>query len=1830
MEIRQISTTLNRLIGHLNIETAEDQKKFNQLKRSLSKSVIEEKVCKPQQPVFSFEKSDLFSDETITEVQRKSIASIVNNRLKDQEETKYKVFRREIPVREQLLHNSVAEWAAGSKVDHSVGPFLNEDGRQFWYDFFLIEKLVTLYMQGVADPVLLFKIKESSPVAANRSVATRMAGNRNISVITRPSRTYTLVKSSIWINSRFLAPNAPAGTYTGLTIKGGKITLSKPPQTINNKLTIPANTTVHVQLNLEQQEATDADTKSNYGRDARNMQLQLPEILEFSFSGNGRTINNAGRASWNLYGQRMGFEWIKSQQVIYDPQIQRIFFPFKSTAQTLVIQRNDSDFHKLGQEAEIQKSGWVLPVAAIDISEPTAAAGTGVMYVQCKNGIVNEWIGLKGGGFSLNAPAFLVGPGQILITDLTAGNPHASQSLKLWKDEKNEKGTSVNLTFSGSAPFFYLSNANGNELLMTWTDADFRIDRPVKVNEEPPAIHSLNSVLIIAASTTTKLIYLFDDNLILDDAQIKNQDPIMPEQMALALTNALFKVTQPNGCLLFGNLNEDFSKVEKGFLFLTFGLLAYIPTLPDPYAANLGILQRQTRGTIAGTAAFGNSAVSVQQITAWLVCRVAWIATPDEADTNDLVEVSFHFAPLNNQFGGISLDSPEAEEPATPEPVSPVISADNTVKQPSFSTKIMAETDISVSRLASFNLSRTLSSEKINPVSAENVSAETRFSASNATTMSSAVSHRHPLPDFDPQWEKETYRFRRDLFALLDVSTNADLFGISFDILNRREFGITAGTDSATGESIAGFFPVQVDGMDVVSVGANVKAFTVPQISWEPVFNLSPPAPPPDGPIPGDPAGGFNYYPNDGGPTHILNNSTEKVTLAPLPVTGFLLNKRDTDSNFKAFSFFTLPFGMRAAALLSEKYVYNNVPRDGGDLNEVKVSFENEIQSGLQLKMDAGVPLREGDDKMFMGTTVQINNILDLAGNATGNSTLGGSVTNIFNREFFYDTNYPFELFKQRGVPVTRMDLSGYGASMFSNWLNTKAAIAETSQAKFDVFVGRCSHEIIQVKSIMYPWAIKVVRTITLFRVGSGYVYRFDSGWRAESDGKFDFRYYTYENNPNFPGGPPENPEPQLIAVERFAEYEIHPGLVKALYNVNNIIETNEVEPFKQTVNFAKSVDQNGVEVNIPKDFEIDLQPVYFDADVELEGAISGMVSKPTSDGEKKLVPSKRILGFVQLGPRGFPLNNTALQLLVTRQGTIGGPIDCETELVESSQKMRLSRFDFNNSFGANGTVPTFCVAGRGNVLLPKDGSWTMVKHERANGDVSPVPENLSIPVIRQGKVVKDGNTVKIDTPVGNVLTRIAEPVELLRQPVGNTINYGFLQSTDTQKALFLTPSFKKGTKKLLSKTPPLFVDAFRIVNSKGIFPNIGEAEDLTLDTLGEAILMKKNGSFPFDTSNLQDLGKDVFELMDIQDTINNVKQQGLQLLHNPEEAFDLPTEFELIDVGDGNFRIYIEYAKKDKNGNVEESGSLDFDINSVAESWKSKMNNIGLVIDLAGIKRLMTIRGNWDSENGKEAAYPKPDLTFAPELQPLVDLLEILQSLQSGNYGEAVQNGLKLAMSNKAGTWEYKFEASKEIPVLRFPVPDAVYNDPNTPFKLEAGLKLGAYFNAALKVTTDANELLPSAGGVLGFYARLSVMCVSISAATVYAIGQAEVDIAADTKIGPSLRMKFGFGAQIVVGLPVAGNVSIMFVVGAEIFIASGIVEVSAFLMFRGHAEILGGIVSITIRIEAKGTYSKKAIGGGSRTDLQCQVTFGLDISIAFIINISFTESWQEQRQIA
>ena len=216
--------------------------------------------------------------------------------------------------------------------------------------------------------------------------------------------------------------------------------------------------------------------------------------------------------------------------------------------------------------------------------------------------------------------------------------------------------------------------------------------------------------------------------------------------------------------------------------------------------------------------------------------------------------------------------------------------------------------------------------------------------------------------------------------------------------------------------------------------------------------------------------------------------------------------------------------------------------------------------------------------------------------------------------------------------------------------------------------------------------------------------------------------------------------------------------------------------------------------------------------------------------------------------------------------------------------------------------------------------------------------------------------------------------------------------------------------------------------------------------------------------------------------------------------------------------------------------------------------------------------------------------------------------------------------MSNAPEVWEYKFSAKKEIPVLRFPPP--ALDSPTSPLRIEASLAVGCYFNESLSLTTDLDQLIPSAGAFVEFYGQLSVMCVSIAAATVYAIGQTRVKIYADLEEGPGLEMEYGFGVELAVGLPVIGTVALTYMAGIGMKIDASNLQVDAFLLFKGRAEILGGLVTVTIMIEARGSINRQL--GSGRTDMIAQVTFGLEISIFLVINLSFEESWQERRQIA
>jgi hypothetical protein len=396
-------------------------------------------------------------------------------------------------------------------------------------------------------------------------------------------------------------------------------------------------------------------------------------------------------------------------------------------------------------------------------------------------------------------------------------------------------------------------------------------------------------------------------------------------------------------------------------------------------------------------------------------------------------------------------------------------------------------------------------------------------------------------------------------------------------------------------------------------------------------------------------------------------------------------------------------------------------------------------------------------------------------------------------------------------------------------------------------------------------------------------------------------------------------------------------------------------------------------------------------------------------------------------------------------------------------------------------------------------------------------------------------------------------------------------------------------------------------MNSKGIFPKL---EDLPkMDEIGDAA-----SKFAM---KIRDEG---FQLLN--NTVADAEKKLEQLL--PEGPFYI--------VKTDPVKVYIDYKPTKPDGSTTTPGAkakLDFDVDSTARKWINKMNDVTMVVDLGPFTRLLLIRGKFDTAKGKAPSFVGPELEFGPDLKPVVDILVLLSQIAiDPDYKAILKKGLKIAMSNSPNNWEYKFQADKEIAEIQFPPKNL---QTGAPLILAASLKTGVYFNVAIPLPPTNGIPMPSAGAFVEFFGKLNVMCVSVGVGTIYAVGQVTVRVSADTVTGPALYMKFGFGVEAVVSLPVIGNVSVYFAVGVELNLTTQEIVIGAFVLFRGRASILGGIVTITIQIEASGKVQKR-IGGATdgQTNMIAQVTFSLDISICFIINISFSETWQEQKQIS
>jgi hypothetical protein len=564
--------------------------------------------------------------------------------------------------------------------------------------------------------------------------------------------------------------------------------------------------------------------------------------------------------------------------------------------------------------------------------------------------------------------------------------------------------------------------------------------------------------------------------------------------------------------------------------------------------------------------------------------------------------------------------------------------------------------------------------------------------------------------------------------ALLDVSSNANQFGVRYG-------GATRGVRNAQGAT-----GPTIEGLSIVAPARTVRVITLPAVQWEPV----------SGPTPGV----FSpmSFPDSGGESQVAARSVRLVPAAPLPAMAQLLDDyADDTAPSGAVAALTFPFGIRAVAVLSPV----RRPLFGGSkLDENQPKFSGTpVTGGHQLRATAVCQVLFGTaNPSFPGAAVQLSNGLH-NGVPTGLSPID-PLTGIFNGDFAPSGVEP-------RVPVRVFELSGYGETVFSDWKDDTDNVPAISEVRFDVLVGRTGVEIIQARSILYPYAVRVIRTIKMLRDNAGRVQRTDSGWQAVTDGRYRW--------------------PR-------AELHTHPGVVLGATRVINIRDTGQ-----------RWTSSAGTE----------LMAVRFDCHVDLEGLVAGAGAGG--------VPSHDQLGFVQISVNSQPgMAATEFAELIEAFGPLGGAVDAVVDLGGSGQRTRVSHVGVGVTQAVIG--PEFAMAAWGSPMLPTGGAWSVVRRGSADPAPGPVDTTLGVPVIRAGYAGSPPNPAspyRFADPadLASPASPAADYALLHTTPLQSTLYARPKVDVTGPRANQIT-----------STLPPVLADAFLQATSVGCFPAVATA----------------------------------------------------------------------------------------------------------------------------------------------------------------------------------------------------------------------------------------------------------------------------------------------------------------------------------------------------------------------------------------------------------------------
>ena len=1230
------------------------------------------------------------------------------------------------------------QWARGAQVVATYGPFEDAGGVLQWVD--------TVALADSQE----FTFADGTSFAAF-PVATG-------SITSTPASELTLGAGSVWFLASLVESNFPAGAFAGFEIESGTLTCTEPVDLMNGVFQMQAGATLTLTATptgASTGSAHGTRTPGGVGRDAK---FSPPAGVTIAFTQSNATFEDVSDAHAGAYGRRVKLQWGGAQPAP-SPDLPGLLLPMTASIAQLRFGQPGRGAHAPGRPspptaasalfiprgaASVTGAGWLLPVAAIDISILPAAAGAGAARLALGAGAT---IATEADPRRLPVSQWVLEIGQGWLIAIASERGRKSSTVyELWQEAKPSTHRS-SIVF-GTEPAFMsaFSSDPSGELLLVEGTAVAHLDRPTTAGGERIAFKSDNAVLVLDDRRAPGGMTVF--------ASIE-ADAVQP--ISLALQNVLLGTDAPRALVVAGA--RDAGGLRSAAVSMTFDLRWLLPTLPDPYATTFSTeeIQRQSGrtpgelGTLLATSRW-----SRKDPVPELRCALLASGSDELRAGVETPAVSFRSAEVGDRNGVTTTE-----------------------------------------------------------------------------------------------------------LALLDLSTHVDLLGVAL----APELGeLARGPEEVRAEAVAqsqAGSAWSLSGMSLAFNGGLVATFALPQVSWEPMESTKFPT----GPIYCDPA-------SDGPPLLVMAPDAQQlVPLEPVPVLTNNVANVAAGTPFAAL--FSLPFGLEALIVQPNRPAGSagqsaEFIAEGGTFTRQEPEFPERVAGGIALTVMPPDPRRRNAG--FTGLTV----VAPGGGspNSYGAQVLSSDVASIFDNDFgaggidITSASAPrlLDAIKANGVPVRRIDFSGYGASIFSDWDNPAAPPPAIIKVQFETTVGRTAYEVIQAESMLYPYCILVIRTITMQRENAGWVLRTDTGWVAHSNGLMDF---TGDQQAAYAG-------------------RVNKGPFLGAFNVRNIVDS------------GTTLTADGFTYS----------QVTFDADLGLDPELKARrgsfhLHVRGIKGRTALVASQDLVGWVQTAPDHTAPPPDAMATLFAQGGPFQPQISCTVEAGafggRRGTRLRASAFSLGTITRAAsaGATPAFGVALLGAPRIPHAGGWSMGVRPYTSPAPTALPTNYPVPLVRPAS--------------SDDFWYIADVEDLLDLAQPNNY-YGLIHSTGTNKVLFESPRIPTSASVTPAPTgpglqftkpsppraggaagnqgSPNLGDLAAVLNSSGLFPNLGAALSLLegaaeqLNTTGRGFRYVKRYTFdPSQQSVVVDLGSVLKITMQYADTTSPTGPTPAKLVYRVNSA---------------------------------------------------------------------------------------------------------------------------------------------------------------------------------------------------------------------------------------------------------------------------------------------------------------------------------------------------------